>query len=100
MILPRGQNPEDIRAAGTVRLSLKLMNNQKVAGYYSTGWGTLRKVLAKKVRAADRLEELFMTVIGRPPTRDERETFQPKTDDDYEDVFWALVNSAAFVFVS
>lgn len=100
MLLPRGQNPEDIRAAGTVRLSLKLMNNQKVAAYYSTAWGTLRKVLAKKVRAADRLEELFLTVIGRPPTREERETFQPKTDDDYEDVFWALVNSAEFVFVS
>lgn len=100
MILPRGQNPEDIRAAGTVRLSLKLMNNRKVANYYSTAWGTLKKVLQKKVRAADRLEELFLTVIGRPPTREERELFPTKSDDDFEDVFWALVNSAEFVFVS
>jgi hypothetical protein len=57
-------------------------------------------VLARKVRAADRLDELFLTVIGRLPDRDEREAFQPKTDDDYEDVFWALVNSAEFVFVN
>ena len=100
MLLPRGQNPEDARAAGTVRLSLKLMNNQKVANYYSTGWGTLRKVLQKKVRAADRLDELFLTVIGRTPTREERDLFTPKDDVGFEDVFWALVNSAEFVFVS
>jgi hypothetical protein len=100
MLLPRGQNPEDSRAAGTVRLSLKLMNNQKVAHYYSSGWGTLRKILQKKVRAADRLDELFLTVIGRLPSNDERELFAPKDDAGYEDVFWALVNSAEFVFVS
>ncbi len=99
MLLPRGQNPEEVAAGGTVRLSLKLMNNQKVAHYYSTGWGTLRKVLQKKVRAADRLDELFLTVIGRLPTRDERDAFPTKTDADFEDVFWALVNSAEFMFV-
>jgi hypothetical protein len=100
MLLPKGQNPEEIQAAGTVRLSLKLMNNQKVANYYSIGWGTLRKVLHDKVRAADRLDELFLTVLGRLPSRDERETFATKNDFDYEDVFWALVNSAEFIFVS
>jgi hypothetical protein len=100
MLLPRGQNPEDSRAAGTVRLSLKLMNNQKVAHYYSSAWGTLRKILQKKVRAADRLDELFLTVIGRLPSNDERELFAPKDDAGFEDVFWALVNSAEFVFVS
>ena len=99
MLLPRGQNPEEVDAGGTVRLSLKLMNNQKVANYYSTGWGTLRKVLQKKVRAADRLDELFLTVIGRLPSRDERDLFPTKTDADFEDAFWALVNSAEFVFV-
>jgi len=99
MLLPKGQNPEEIQAAGTVRLSLKLMNNQKVANYYSIGWGTLRKVLHNKVRVADRLDELFLAVIGRPPTREEREVFTVKTDFDYEDIFWALVNSAEFIFV-
>ncbi len=99
MLLPRGQSPEEVRPAGTVRLALKFMNNQKVAAYYSTAWGTLRKVLGRKVRAADRLEELFLTVIGRPPSASEKETFAAKTDDDYEDVFWALVNSAEFVLV-
>jgi hypothetical protein len=39
-------------------------------------------------------------VIGRTPTRDERDLFTPKDDVGFEDVFWALVNSAEFVFVS
>ena len=100
MILPKGQNPEDIQAHGTVRLSLKLMNNAKVSAYYSVAWGTLKHVLAKKVRAADRVEELFLSVIGRPPSKAERELFVPKDDNAFEDVFWALVNSAEFLFVS
>ena len=100
MILPKGQNPEDIQARGTVRLSLKLMNNDKVAGYYSVAWGTLKRVLAKKVRAADRVEELFLAVLGRLPSKEERTLFTAKDDAGYEDIFWALVNSAEFLFVS
>lgn len=100
MILPKGQNPEEIEARGTVRLSLKLMNNEKVANYYSVAWGTLKHVLAKKVRAADRVEELFLTVLGRPPSKEERAHFTAKDDTGFEDIFWALVNSAEFLFVS
>ena len=48
----------------------------------------------------DRLDELFLTVIGRLPSGDERDLFTPKDDFGFEDVFWALVNSADFVFVS
>jgi hypothetical protein len=100
MILPKGQNPEEVPPHGTVRLSLKLMNNDKISNYYSSAWGTLRKVLARNVRAADRVEDLFLSVVGRPPTREERVLFTPKEDAGYEDVFWALVNSAEFLFVS
>jgi hypothetical protein len=100
MLLPKGQHPEDANAAGTVRLSLKLMNNAKVANYYSIGWGALKKTLAKTGRPAARLEELFLLVIGRPPTREEREIFAVKNDWEWEDVFWALVNSAEFLFVA
>lgn len=100
MILPKGQNPEEVQAHGTVRLSLKLMNNEKLQNYFYTGWGLLKRVLAKKVRAADRVEELFLSVIGRPPTKGERELFAVKDDSSYEDIFWALVNSAEFIFVS
>ncbi len=100
MILPKGQNPEDVAAAGTVRLSLKLMNNQKVAHYYSVGWGLLRKIVNGKPRASDRLEELFLSTVGRLPTREERELFIVKDIFGYEDIFWALVNSAEFIFIS
>jgi hypothetical protein len=100
MILPKGQNPEDVAAAGTVRLSLKLMNNQKVAHYYSVGWGLLRKVVNGKPRASDRLDELFLSTVGRLPTREERELFVVKDIFGYEDIFWALVNSAEFIFIS
>jgi hypothetical protein len=100
MILPKGQNPEDVQAHGTVRLSLKLMNNAKLQNYVYTGWGLLKRVLSKKVRAADRVEELFLAVLGRPPSREERDLFSVKDDASYEDIFWALVNSAEFIFVS
>ena len=100
MLLPKGQNPEEMQAHGTVRLSLKLMNNEKVQKYFTTGWGVLKRVLARKVRAADRVEELFLSVIGRPPTKAERELFAVKDDSSYEDIFWALVNSGEFLFVS
>ena len=100
MLLPKGQNPEEMQAHGTVRLSLKLMNNDKVQKYFFGGWGLLKKVLGKKVRAADRVEELFLSVIGRPPTKEERVLFAVKDDSSYEDIFWALVNSAEFLFVS
>lgn len=100
MILPRGQHPEEVPPHGTVRLSLKLMNNERIQKYFFVGWGLLRKVLARKVRAAERVEELFLSVLGRPPSKEEREVFVGKDDASYEDMFWALVNSAEFLFVS
>jgi hypothetical protein len=100
MVLPKGQHPEEVEAHGTVRLSLKLMNNGKLQNYFFTGWGLLKRVLAKKTRAADRVEELFLSVLGRPPSKEERELFTAKDDASYEDIFWALVNSAEFIFVS
>jgi len=100
MILPKGQNPDDVQAHGTVRLSLKLMNNAKLHHYFYSDWGLLRRVLAKRSRPADRLDELFLSVIGRPPSREERELFVIKDNQSYEDIFWALVNCAEFLFVS
>ena len=46
------------------------------------------------------VQDQRLTVIGRLPSGDERDLFTPKDDFGYEDVFWALVNSAEFVFVS
>ena len=61
---------------------------------------TIRELASERGIAADRLDELFLTVIGRLPGGEERELFTPKDDAGFEDVFWALVNSADFVFVS
>ena len=76
------------------------MNNKRVQNYFSPGWGLLRRVMMRKHRPADRVEELFLSVLGRPPARAEAELFTAKSFRDYEDIFWALVNSAEFVFVS
>jgi hypothetical protein len=100
MILPKGQSPEEVQACGTVRLALKFMNNAKLQPYVSTLWGVLRRVAAKKVRAPDRVEELYLSVLGRPPSKEERELFPAKDNAALEDLFWALVNSAEFIFVS
>jgi hypothetical protein len=100
MILPKGQSPEEVTASGTVRLALKLMNNARVQSHFTTQFGLVKRVMEKKSRAADRVEELFLSVIGRPPTKEERAKFVVRDDRSYEDIFWALVNSAEFIFVS
>ncbi len=105
MVFPKGADPEATDSTGTVRLALKLMNNDKIQSMVISGWGTLSRVLSKKSRPADRIELLFLTLLGRLPQRPELDRFVSHVESatfpekGYEDVFWVLVNSAEFLFV-
>lgn len=105
MVFPKGSDPEVTSSTGTVRLALKLMNNDKIQSMVYSGWGTLSRVLSKKSRPADRIELLFLTLLGRFPTRGESERFVAHVEGAtlpekaYEDLFWVLVNSSEFLFV-
>ncbi len=105
MILPKGRDPEETLASGTVRLSLKFMNNRDLQLLIAANIGVVHKIVKEKGTTEGRVEELFYTVVGRPPTADERAKYS-----DYvkarthpwrglEDIMWMLVNSGEFIFI-
>jgi hypothetical protein len=86
------------------------MNNQRLQSMINAYWqdGLLGKILSKKATASERVEELFLALLGRYPTKWEkneftgylskRSSFEGKTP--YEDLFWVLLNSTEFTFVN
>lgn len=105
MVLPKGSDPEATDPSGTVRLAMKLMNNTKIQSLISSAWGTLRKAMRQSGKAEERIEFLFLSLLGRMPTPRESEKFVSfvkearDSDKAYEDVFWVLVNAPEFLFV-
>jgi len=85
--------------------SLHLMNSKALQAKLSNDNGRARKLAASDKSPAEIVTELYLTSLSRPPTEDELRiatdafsapdaTRQTAT----EDVFWALLNSAEFVF--
>jgi len=105
LLFPKGRSPEEANASTTVRMAMKFMNNKRVLSMMIWQWGTLKKVLNRKSKPSDRIDELFLAMLSRKPTADERATFvdyiREASDDKkaYEDVLWVLINSAEFLFV-
>jgi len=95
--------PEE-KAAGNPRLALKLMNNKDLQGLVRAHWGNLKRTLEKLSDAAERLEELFLTLASRPPDGEERDrvlAYLRKKGNEasaYEDIYWVLLNSPDFFF--
>jgi hypothetical protein len=109
LLLPKGRDPEEDPTYGTPRMAMKFMNNERVQSMINATWsdGMLYKALAKKSSPADRVEELFLALVGRPPTKWEKTEFSDYVKErpsfegkmPYEDVFWVLLNSTEFLFV-
>ncbi len=85
--------------------SLHLMNSRGLQTKLSSSDGRARKLAASEKTPAEIVVELYLTAVNRDPTTDEvaaatsaftaeGATRQSAT----EDVFWALLNSAEFVF--
>ncbi|HLF94169.1 MAG TPA: DUF1549 and DUF1553 domain-containing protein [Planctomycetota bacterium] len=89
---------------GTIQQALLLMNggtvNQAIVGKS----GRLALILKEKLTPEDRVEEMFLTVLGRLPSDRERSTYLPHVSatpskrEPYEDVYWTLLNSSEFLF--
>jgi len=105
MILPKGRDPEETIASGTMRLSLKFMNNRDLQILLFAQFGLVRKIMLQKQTPEGRVEELFYTLLGRPPSKEEKSRFasslkgNPNPYHAMEDTFWALVNSGEFIFI-
>ncbi len=79
--------------------ALKLMNE----GYYNTGGKVVDRVLGSAKAPPDAVEQLFLAVLSRWPTADERGKFvtfaakQKSPRDAYCRVVWVLLNSSEFM---
>jgi hypothetical protein len=79
--------------------ALKLMNES----YYNTGGKVVDRVLGSTSTPTDAVEQLFLAVLSRRPTADERAKFvtfvekQKSPRDAYCRVVWVLLNSSEFM---
>lgn len=109
LLFPKGRDPEEVLAAGTDRLAIKLMNNRDIQLMMVAQFGLVQKTLKQTADPGRRIEELFLLMVSRPPTKAEksrlidhaRSAGRPEHAyiDGYADIFWMLFNSTEFVFI-
>ena len=85
--------------------SLHLMNSKTLQAKLSNANGRARKLAESDRSPAEIVTELYLISLNRPPTEEELQiataTFnarEAKRQSATEDLFWALLNSAEFVF--
>ncbi|HYV27906.1 MAG TPA: DUF1553 domain-containing protein, partial [Candidatus Eisenbacteria bacterium] len=85
--------------------SLHLMNSKTLQAKLSNKTGRARQLAESTKSSGEIVTELYLTTLSRPPTDDELKlataAFSAKDTTRLtatEDVFWALLNSAEFVF--
>jgi len=90
---------------GTIPQALMMMNGQLVSDAVSVKAGShLGEVLAGKGNEMIKINRLYMSALGRQPTKQEQASAQAylKRSRDpltvYQDLFWALLNSNEFIF--
>lgn len=104
LLAPGGQAPEEIKYAGSVRLALKLMNGNDLQGMVKAEWGRLAEILKARETPGERVEEIFYTLLSRPPATPERERYlaylkrKGASKAAYEDIYWVLLNSTELFF--
>lgn len=104
LLAPTGIAPEETKYTGSVRLALKLMNSNDLQGLVKAEWGRLADILKKEATPEGRLDEIFLTILSRPPTAAERDRYVAYIDrkkgakNAYEDVYWVLINSTELIF--
>jgi len=83
--------------------ALMLMNNAAIQGKLrASGDTVLAKILATHSNNAEALQALYLRVLARNPTKREQQTSLDyikrigNRNEAFEDVFWALLNSAEF----
>ena len=95
--------------------SLHLINAADIKSKLSVAGGTAQKLAAQKTPVKDRVSELYFAAFSRPPTETElqisvefltgqqsekvdSETLPEITQQQFEDLIWALINTKEFLF--
>lgn len=109
LLFPKGRDPEEVLASGTDRLAIKLMNNRDIQLLMVSQFSLVQMVAKKTADPERRIDELFLLMVSRPPTKAEKTRFAEHARsvgnpahayiDGYADVFWMLFNSSEFVFI-
>jgi hypothetical protein len=109
LLLPKGRDPEETPGYGTPRMAMKFMNNQRIQSMINAYWSPsmLGRIMSKKYKAAERIDEIFLSIVNRPPSRGEREEYVDYVEKraswegkkPFEDVLWVLLNSSEFLFI-
>lgn len=99
------ENEESNSFDGSIPQALMMMNGQLVQDAVSVKSGShLGEILAGKGNEVQKIQQLYLTSLGRLPSRAELSGFQKlaKGNRDpvalYQDFFWALLNSNEFIF--
>ena len=109
------ENREADTFAGTIPQALLMMNGRLIQQAVSLKKGSYLRQLIDRTRrkhrrgaAARIVDELYLSALSRFPTRSERSmalrmvaqyAARGKEDQAYQDIFWALLNSAEFALV-
>jgi hypothetical protein len=109
LLFPKGRDPEEVLSNGTDRLAIKLMNNRDIQLMMVSQFSLVQKVCKQTADPERRIDELFLLMVSRPPTKAEKSRLVEHIRsagnpahayvDGYADVFWMLFNSSEFVFV-
>ena len=90
---------------GSVVQALHLMNSNNLQAKIGNAEGRAKKLADSKLSEQEIISELYLASYGRPPVEDEmkiaRSAFGAKDatrKSATEDLIWALINSAEFVF--
>lgn len=104
LLAPTGIAPEEAKYTGSVRLALKLMNSNDLQGLIKAEWGRLADILKREETPEGRIDEIFLTLVSRPPTAEEKSRYvayvqrKKNAKGAYEDIYWVLVNSTELIF--
>ena len=103
---PKRQSPCECERGGRADLTqvLHLMNGEALNRKIASDDGRIARALKAKKPADDIIEELYLATFSRKPTDAERKLVKakiaesPTQREGLEDLLWALLNSAEFVF--
>jgi hypothetical protein len=99
------ENDETTTFNGTIPQALMLMNGPAIQRAIGAEEGSyLHRLLAQKGSDSKKVRQLFLATLGRSPTRAEVKKLSQivrsgsDRDSNFQDLFWALLNSNEFIF--
>jgi len=85
--------------------ALYLINDDDIHSRVADPDGRLTRLLKEMPEDSERIEELYLTVLNRYPSEEERQTLlgyvndAPSREAGFQDVLWSLINVREFLFV-